>query len=32
LRLTDVLFLNGGVGLGMETSQVGGRVGMMAAW
>ena len=32
VRLTDVLLLNGGVGVGMASSQVGGRVGMMAAW
>jgi hypothetical protein len=24
--------VNGGVGLGMNTSQMGGRVGLMAAW
>jgi hypothetical protein len=23
---------NGGVGLGMDTNQIGGRVGLMAAW
>jgi hypothetical protein len=32
LRLNDVLLVNGGVGLGMNTSQMGGRVGLMAAW
>jgi hypothetical protein len=32
LRLNDVLLLNGGVGLGLDTSQLGGRVGVMAAW
>lgn len=32
LRLNDVLMLNGGVGLGTDTSQIGGRVGVMAAW
>ncbi len=32
VRLNDVLMLNGGVGLGMATNQIGGRVGVMAAW
>ena len=32
LRLNDVLLVNGGVGLGMNSSQMGGRVGLMAAW
>jgi hypothetical protein len=32
LRINDVLVLNGGVGLGMESNQVGGRFGVMAAW
>jgi hypothetical protein len=32
VRLNDVLVLNGGVGLGMQSSQIGGRFGVMAAW
>jgi hypothetical protein len=32
MRLNDILILNGGLGLGMQSSQLGGRVGVMAAW
>ena len=32
IRLNDVLMFNGGFGLGMATNQIGGRVGVMAAW
>lgn len=32
VRLNDVLTLNGGIGLGLDTNQLGGRVGVMAAW
>lgn len=32
LRLNELLMVNGGLGLGLDTSQVGGRVGVMAAW
>jgi hypothetical protein len=32
IRLNETLTLNGGIGVGFGTSQVGGRVGLMAAW
>ena len=32
LRVDDVLTLSGGVGLGMDYKNVGGRVGFVAAW
>ena len=32
LRLDDVLTLSGGVGMGMDHKNVGGRVGFVAAW
>ena len=32
IRLNETLTLNGGVGVGFGTNQVGGRVGLMAAW
>ena len=32
LRLDENLTFNGGIGLGLETNEVGGRVGVMGAW
>ena len=32
LRLDDTLTLNAGVGLGLDSNTVGGRVGFVAAW
>jgi hypothetical protein len=32
IRLNNNLTLNGGIGVGMSRNQVGGRVGLMAAW
>lgn len=32
LRLNETFTLNGGLGIGFETNNVGGRVGIMAAW
>lgn len=32
IKLTDNLILNGGIGVGLEESKVGGRIGFMAAW
>ncbi|WP_164766107.1 MULTISPECIES: YadA-like family protein [unclassified Mesorhizobium] len=31
-RLTDNLFINGGVGVGASDHTVGGRAGLMLAW
>jgi hypothetical protein len=32
IRLNKALALTGGVGMGLEGGEMGGRVGMMAAW
>jgi hypothetical protein len=32
IRLNETLTFNGGIGVGLGTNQVGGRVGVMAAW
>lgn len=32
IKLTDNLILNGGIGVGLEETKVGGRIGFMAAW
>ena len=33
IRLTDALTLNGGIGVGLsDTTLIGGRVGLTAAW
>lgn len=32
IRLNEILYFNGGAGVGLSDNKVGGRVGVMAAW